>query len=285
MIATTGETLKGRGVFLLAGVGSAGLAVTVDVFRNDTLIVAGAATTELDAVNAPGVYQYTLAGASVTQAGEYLFHFLDTGGTSDQVDVYAQWYVRPWLVSLTTDIASAVWNYATRTLTSFGTLVANITTAISAILCNVWNCPRRTLTMSIVLIKSMLRGQQLDLLRGDTLDLDLTGLGDLTTATELWFTVKKQLSDLDTTAEIQISLTGGLLAIAGAVATTPANGSITITDIVVGNITIALTAAEMAKLDIDFVGYWDVQKLVGVTATTLTRGNAKVLGDVTRSVT
>ena len=181
-------------------------------------------------------------------------------------------------------VPTAVWAFGVRTLTGFGTLVADITTAISAILCNVWNCARRTLTMPITLLKSMLRGEKLELLRGDTLDLPILALGDLTTATELWFTVKKQLSDADTASEIQISLTGGLLAIAGAVAATPANGSITIDDLAAGNVTIALTAEEMAKLDIDFVGYWDIQKAVGVVATTLTRGNAQVLGDSTRSV-
>jgi len=181
-------------------------------------------------------------------------------------------------------IPAAVWAFGVRTLTSFGTLVADITTAISAILCNVWNCARRTLTMPITLLKSMLRGEKLELYRGDTLDLPILGLGDLTTATQLWFTVKKQLSDADAAAEIQISLTIGLEAIAGAVATTPANGSITIDDLVAGNITIALTAEEMAKLDVDFVGYWDIQKAVGVAVSTLTRGNAQVLGDATRSV-
>ena len=251
MIANTGETLKGRGVFLLGGVGSTGLAVTVDVFRNDTRIIAAVAATELDAADAPGVYQYSLAGASVTVAGEYLFHFLDTGGTSDQVDVYAQWYVRPWLVNL----------------------VANI-----------WNHSRRTLTMAAALFKSMLRGQMLELQRGDTLDLDITGLGDLTTVDDLWFTLKKQLGDVDASAEMQISLLGGLLAIAGATAATPANGSITITDAAAGNITVALTAEEMAKLDVDFVGHWDVQSLTGVTVVTRTRGNARILGDSTRRI-
>jgi hypothetical protein len=171
-----------------------------------------------------------------------------------------------------------------RTLTSFGTLVADITAAISAILCNVWACARRTLTMPITQVKSMLLGTKLEILRGDTFDQDFTGLGDLTTATELWFTVKKQLSDADAVAEIQISLTGGLLAIAGGVATIPANGSITITDLAAGNITVELAAIETAKLDVDFTGYWDIQKAVGDVVMTLTRGNCQILGDPTRSV-
>jgi len=185
-----------------------------------------------------------------------------------------------------TAIPASVWAHGVRTLTSFGTLVADITTAISAILCNVWNCSSRTLTMSLAAVKSMLLGSKLELWRGDTLAQTFTGLGDLSAVTDLWFTVKKQdLNDLDSAAEIQISLTGGLLAIAGATATTPANGSIVINlPATQGSITVNLAAAEMAKLDIDFTGYWDIQKLTGAVVQTITRGNAAVLGDVTRRI-
>jgi len=142
------------------------------------------------------------------------------------------------------------------------------------------------LTMSLASIKSMLLGSKLELWRGDTLAQTITGLGDLTGIADLWFTVKKQdLNDLDATSEIQISLTGGLLAIAGATATTPANGSIVINlPATQGSITVNLAAVEMAKLDIDFTGYWDIQKLTGVVVQTITRGNASVLGDVTRRI-
>jgi len=162
--------------------------------------------------------------------------------------------------------------------------LAQIVAGIQAILCTVWSCATRTLTTNQVLFKGVKSGANLQLVRGDTLSLALTGLGDLTTATELWFTVKQALGDADTAAEIQITLTGGLTAIAGGVATVPLNGSIAITDLLRGNITITLAAVEMAKLDIDFVGYWDLQKAVGPVITTLTRGNAQVLGDTSRSV-
>ena len=241
--------------------------------------------TELDAVDAAGIYVFDI---DQTETNCDLFIQYAQSGTANIVLEPVIIYTLPGdNTAIDVDfatIATAVWAAGVRTLTSFGTLVADITTAISAILCNVWNCARRTPTIPISLLKLMLRGEKLELYRGDTLDLPLLGLGDLTTATQLWFTVKKQLSDADSAAEIQISLTAGLEAIAGAVATTPANGSITIDDLVAGNITIALTAEEMAKLDVDFVGYWDIQKAVGVAVSTLTRGNAQVLGDATRSV-
>jgi hypothetical protein len=172
---------------------------------------------------------------------------------------------------LARDVAGAEWDAQTL---SFDT----------SLIPGVWSYARRTLTMPLHLLHSMLLGDKLELWRGDTLDLDLVGLGNLAAADDLWFTVKKQLGDADAAAEIQISLDGGLLAIAGAAATTPANGSITITDAALGNITVALTAVEMAKLDIDFTGYWDIQSLAGATVTTLTRGNAQVLGDSTRRI-
>jgi len=166
------------------------------------------------------------------------------------------------------------------------TEIFDVTAMASADACEMWGCSSRTLTMSLASIKSMLLGSKLELWRGDTLAQTITGLGDLSLVDDLWFTVKKQdLNDLDATSEIQISLTGGLLAIAGATATTPANGSITINlPATQGSITVNLAAVEMAKLAIDFTGYWDIQKLTGAVVQTITRGNASVLGDVTRRI-
>ncbi len=124
---------------------------------------------------------------------------------------------------------------------------------------------------------------QLTLGRGDTLALALTGLGDLAAIDDLWFTVKRYQSDVDSAAEILIGQVEGLLCIAGAAATTPANGSIAL-DAAAGNITVNLAAVEMAKLGL-FNGYWDVQILTGAVIATLRRGHARVLGDSTRRIT
>jgi len=178
--------------------------------------------------------------------------------------------------TLVADIALAVWTYATRTLTSFGTLVAAI-----------WSYSSRTLTMALPLIKSMLLGTRIEFLRGDTLDLDFTRLGNIAAIDDIWFTFKQRLGDTDATAMLQVSLDYGLLAIAGTAVTTPAqaaNGVITVIDPVTGHITVYVEAEEMAKLTTDFTGYWDIQTLTGTVVTTLTRGNGAVIGDTTRRI-
>lgn len=125
---------------------------------------------------------------------------------------------------------------------------------------------------------------QLTLGRGDTLALAIAGLGNLAALDDLWFTVKRYQSAADGAAEILIGQVDGLLAIAGAAAATPANGSIAIDDAAAGDITVNLTAEEMAKIDL-FNGYWDVQSQTGAVITTLRRGHARILGDSTRRIT
>ena len=181
------------------------------------------------------------------------------------------------------DLPADIWSYTTRTLTSFGTLVADITAAISAILCNVWSCSTRTLTVGLAHLKTALLGDNLEVLRGDTLILNITGLGDISARTNLWFTIKKKIEDADTVAELQVDENTGLLYIAGAAATAPANASITVTDPVRGNFTLRVEADEMKKLDLDFIGYFDVQVDTAGTISTPKYGNAQIIGDVTRA--
>jgi len=126
--------------------------------------------------------------------------------------------------------------------------------------------------------------QTIDIRRGDTLDIDFAGLSDLTTRTNVWFTVKGDKDDADSAADIQIDEITGLLYIAGAPGTA-INGSITVTDAAAGKLTVALAAVETAKLDIVGRFFYDVQVLYasGVVQTE-TRGHTNIIGDVTRTV-
>lgn len=124
----------------------------------------------------------------------------------------------------------------------------------------------------------------IDIRRGDTLEIDFSGLSNLSTRTNVWFTVKGDKDDADSAADIQIDELTGLLYISGAQGTA-ANGSITVTDAVAGKLTVALAAVETAKLDIVGRFFYDVQVLYasGVVRTE-TRGHANIIGDVTRAV-
>ena len=185
---------------------------------------------------------------------------------------------------LSTLTAAQVWTYVTRTLTAFSpALLSDIATAV-------WTYTYRTLTMSLASLLTALKGTDIAVDRGDTMILDITGLGDLTGYTELWFTIKDDKDKTDPQSIIQVLLsapplaTDGLQAIAGVSPTAAANGSITINSLVLGNITIRTEAIETAKL-LDCGGfYYDIQKATATDVLTIRTGRATVRGDVTRSI-
>ena len=87
----------------------------------------------------------------------------------------------------------------------------------------------------------------------------------------------------DTAADIQIDEATGLLYIMG-VAGTAGNGSIVVTDAAAGDLTITLAAVETAKLSDKGRFWYDIQWLSAAGAvTTLTKGRAHIVGDVTRA--
>src|SRR4030066_911902 len=97
-------------------------------------------------------------------------------------------------------------------------------------------------------------GDDIEILRGDTLEIELDYLGNMTNWTKVWFTVKDDKDDADTAAIIQVVesnpgvATDGLLAIAGTAPTALANGAITMLDAAHGNINVRVEAAETLKL-------------------------------------
>lgn len=127
-------------------------------------------------------------------------------------------------------------------------------------------------------------GEDLNIQRGDTLVITATKLGDISGRDKLWFTVKDDLADADTGAQIQIEETVGLVYIAGATAGIPANGSLAVTDQVRGDLTVTLAAVEAAKLVTLGRWWYDIQMLDDPVVTTLLRGRALITGDTTRAV-
>lgn len=132
-------------------------------------------------------------------------------------------------------------------------------------------------------VAATLTGDDITVRRGDSFSVTITGLGDISGRTKLWFTVKACAAGADASAIVQIEETAGLLYINGAAAGTPANGSITVDDAVAGDITVALDEVETAKLAAAALVY-DVQVLDTGAVTTLAAGDALVTADVTRAV-
>jgi hypothetical protein len=165
----------------------------------------------------------------------------------------------------------------------------SIVLAFKAINLPVWSEPVRTLTQSVTTGSETVAGNTLALVRGDTLSISLTGLGDLSSYVSLDFTIKNETSDTDAQAIVRIrkNLSGtndGLLTLNASPATDPTAGSLTIDDGTLGNISIALDAPEAAALAPNWYVY-DVQMITATDVVTLISGSAFVSPDVTRAVT
>lgn len=152
----------------------------------------------------------------------------------------------------------------------------------------VWAYATRTLTQTAAQLAAIVDGSSITIMRGDTLSASLTGIGAITGYTTLDFMVKRDKADADTKAIIHIRKNAsgsgdGLIRINGA-AGTAGNGSLTISDLALGNITLALVASETAKLIPGLGYYYDIQKITGATVTTMTTGTFNVTPDVTMTV-
>jgi hypothetical protein len=147
---------------------------------------------------------------------------------------------------------------------------------------DIWNYVSRTLTQTAAQITAILSGSTITVHRGDTITINLTGLGSLVGRTKLWFTVKTLDGDSDTAAILQIEETSGLIRLNGA-AGTALQGSLTVTDATLGNLTISLVPAASAQLVAQQTYRYDVQKLTGTVVNTLTQGAFTVQTDVTKA--
>lgn len=152
MAEQIGVALPFTAFYTTLGVGTTGLTVTADVYRNGTEIVAAGSATDAG----DGLYTYTLASGSNTVEGVYIAVFKTATTTVDQQHIAAVWEVGTGgienldaavssrsvagdAMALTsgerTTVSTSVWSSATRTLTSYGTLIADI-----------WSYVTRTLT-------------------------------------------------------------------------------------------------------------------------------------------
>lgn len=91
-VEQVGNAITFRAFFVESKLGKTGLTVTVDVYRNDVIIVTGAGAVEV----AGGAYKYALASASVTVEGAYLAVFKTATATVDQREIPDLWVVSNW---------------------------------------------------------------------------------------------------------------------------------------------------------------------------------------------
>jgi len=169
--------------------------------------------------------------------------------------------------------------------------VDNIHTDVSAVPDLVWvsTTHGRTLTQSAAEVAETMNPGTLAIKRGDSWSQAITGLGVITGYTYLDFTVKRSEDDDDEDAIIRIrkassGIGDGLLVLNGETGTA-ADGSITINDAALGNITIALAATATDDLELDKALYYDIQKITGAAVLTMGEGILNVNADITRAVT
>jgi hypothetical protein len=234
--------------------GKTGLTVTVDVYGPAGAEVTGAAATEVGG----GLYKYTHTDAT---DGDYTAVFKTADATVDMQHVPAL-------------AATPVWETSTRTITSFGTLIADI-----------WAYTTRTITMAVATVLSAISSLgDITALRGDTFTVSLTGLGNISTRSSLALVVKASKNDSDTAAVLYVSEADGLTLVNGAAYTTPAHGVITVTDATAGNITLTIHATAMALLS-PGVRVYDVQYvLADGTVRSTPASPFTVSADVNRAV-
>ena len=144
------------------------------------------------------------------------------------------------------------------------------------------------LDVSSVTVNSAISGTAITILRGDTFECSISGLGSLASYVSLDFTVKadKTQADSDSLIRIRLNATGladGLLTLNGATPSSADDGSIAITDAAAGDITITLAASCTDDLATGTYAY-DVQLIEVGDVSTLTSGKATVIADVTRAV-
>jgi len=97
-------------------------------------------------------------------------------------------------------------------------------------------------------IANSLTGQNLEIITADRLTISITGAGDISDRTELWFSFKGDRDDADADALILLSEGTGLEKINGGDPGDAANGEITVDDEDAGDLTIVVNEVETAKL-------------------------------------
>lgn len=172
--------------------------------------------------------------------------------------------------------AQEIWEYGTRTLTSFSTLAADIAASINALLSQI--IPQDIPPLS----------SDIELRRGDNWARAIT-VGSVSGYVSLDWIIKHDTNELDNrahwwTRKNASGLNDGLLYLNGEVASTPAQGSITVSDASTGALVLNAYSVATAQLAPGDYSY-EVQVIyvAGQSATTVASGKFTILADVVRA--
>jgi hypothetical protein len=248
MTAIKTENITFYTAFVNGGAGATGLAPTVNVHGPTGIVVNGAAATEVDAVNSPGLYSYTLTYGLMPSSGMYVA-FFEVGAGADVLAKSEMVYIAPWAWEVNQDVNSLI------------RMLQNNTE-----------------------VRRYMREEKIEIKRSTDVDFDVWGLGDLTGRTALYFTVKKMNEKdeaTDAQSIIQIEETAGLLFINKNSAGTPANGVLTVVDELAGQINVTLAADESTKIEPNTSYCYDIK----MDNTVVGEGKFYVSTAITRTIT
>lgn len=138
---------------------------------------------------------------------------------------------------------------------------------------------RDVLNNTNVAVRSVGSGGVFTVYRDSLWEIPITGMGDISDRTKLYFTAKGGATDA--TALCQIEETAGLLVFAGAAYGTPTHGSFTVTDEINGDGIVRVWAVAAVSAPVTSTA-WDVKK---VTASGSTNGEVLVGGQLTIQAT
>lgn len=153
----------------------------------------------------------------------------------------------------------------------------------------VWTHSNRTLTYPVATLTEVIPGSSISILRGDTIELQITGLGPLTGYTAIDFMVKSNRQDPDVSSILWIrknstGISDGLLILNKSTALDPLMGSIAIDNEAAGDLTITLSAEASVFLQPGKGQGYEIQLIQNADVRTLSTGTFNILADIIRAI-
>lgn len=256
-----------------------------------TLYVNGEANGASVAISGSNPYKWTVTLPSLTAGDCVSMYITATISSIATAAVVAEGVADTKRVS---DLQDAAALDAAGVRGAIGLREANLDTQLDALptaaenAASVWTYAARVLTSTAASTIATITGSAISIQRGDTTSISLTGLGNISTRTKLWFTIKDSVQDHDTQSKVMVRENVGLIYVNGMTPTqaglAASDAALNVTDETTGAVTIVLSAMLTAMLTPDTGLVYDIQMLTASGVTTLTSSTATVVGDVTQAI-